>query len=85
MSLDIDVRFGESFLVVPLITIIGLLPITINSIGLREGAFVYLLGQVGVDSAESFALALLYRVGILASSLVGGVLYAAGGRNARKD
>jgi len=85
-SLRMDVRFGEIFLVVPLITIIGLVPITLNSIGLREGAFVYFFSHVGVDSAESFALALLYRVGILASSLVGGALYAAGGGDdARED
>ncbi len=85
LSLHIDVRFGEIFLVVPLITIIGLVPITINSIGLREGAFVYLFTQVGVDGAESFALALLYRVGILAPSLIGGILYAAGARAGRED
>jgi len=62
-------------LIVPVITVIGLIPVTINGIGLREGAFVFIFTQMGVTASQSLILSLLYRLGIIILSLVGGVLY----------
>ena len=75
ICLDIEFSFLPLMLIVPIIGLTGILPITINSIGLREGAFVYLFAQVGVSHSQALALALLFRLGILIASLVGGGLY----------
>jgi hypothetical protein len=74
-SLGLSVSFLHLILIVPLITILGLVPITINSIGLREGAFIYLFFQFGLSTSESFALSINYRLGILIFSLIGGLIY----------
>ncbi len=71
----IDLSFLCMIFIIPVITIIGLVPITINSIGIREGAFVFLFAQVGVSEEKSLALALLYRAGVMAPGLVGALLY----------
>jgi hypothetical protein len=36
-----------------------MLPITINGFGLREGAFVFFLGQAGYSTEQALSLALL--------------------------
>lgn len=64
-------------LIVPIILLIGVLPITISGLGIREGAFVVLLTAVGVSADQAFAVALLSRLGLLFPALIGGVLYAA--------
>jgi hypothetical protein len=66
-----------------MILLIGVIPVTINSIGLREGAFVYLFSQLGVPGAEALALALLARIGLLLPGIVGGILFGLGTRRAR--
>ena len=71
----IGVSFVELLLIVPAITIISILPVTINSIGLREGAFVFLFSHLGVSVSESLALALMFRLGMFIPSLVGGIIY----------
>lgn len=77
--MNIDLSFLCMIFIVPVITIIGLVPITINSIGIREGAFVFLFAQLGVSDEKSLALALLYRAGVMAPGLVGGLLYITSG------
>jgi hypothetical protein len=65
----------------------GLLPISINNIGVREGIFcAVLLGQVGrlnlgVEEVKNGALALglLYFGVVVASGLLGGLVYLAAG------
>jgi uncharacterized protein (TIRG00374 family) len=65
-------------LIFPAIMIISIIPITINSIGLREGAFVYFFSHMGIPSSQALVLALLYRVGVLLPSLIGGLMYMFG-------
>ena len=52
-----------------------MLPISINGIGVREGIFVFLLGQWGVDPAQALALAWLEYGIILLFGLLGGGLH----------
>ena len=75
LAVSIDLSFSQVLLIVPAVSIIGLLPFTINGIGLREGAYVVLLSQLGVSPADALAAALLYRIGVLLPSLVGGIFY----------
>lgn len=58
-------------LIVPMILLIGALPITISGLGIREGAFVVLLTAAGVSADQAFAVALLSRLGLLFPALIG--------------
>ena len=56
-------------------TVIALLPISLNGIGVYESAFVLLCSHSGIGSAEAFSVALLTRVTGTIVSSTGGVLY----------
>ena len=65
------------FLVVPIATVITMLPISINGIGLRENAFVFLLGTLGskADRPDTIALAWLAYGIIVILGLIGCIVY----------
>lgn len=73
-SLDIPISLAGVFLIVPLITLISALPISVNSLGLAEGAYVLLFTQVGIPPEECFAVALLIRFVQLLLTSLGGIL-----------
>lgn len=61
-GLGVDV--GLSFVIgaVPLVLLMARLPISIDGIGVYDGAFVLIMGFAGVSPAESFTIALMGRV-----------------------
>lgn len=63
--------------IAPIIPLISLIPISINGLGLTEGAFVLFYTQAGVLPEQALAAAVLRRVFNLLVSLVGGVYWAA--------
>lgn len=74
-SLDIQISFISIFIIAPLISLISYLPISLNSIGLTEGAYVLLFSSFGVPPAECLAVALLARILQIILSSVGGVFF----------
>ncbi len=60
---------------VPVITLISMIPISLNGMGLREYAFMSLLGAIGVAPESCMAVGLLSSAFIILSSLPGGVVY----------
>lgn len=74
--LDIDIGWQNFVYIVPLSYLAGAAPISINGLGVREGAVVLLLTQLGIDrtTAAAFALALL-AINVT-FALVGGLLFA---------
>lgn len=60
---------------VPVITLISMIPISLNGMGLREYAFMSLFGATGVAPASCIALGLLSSIVIVLSSLPGGIVY----------
>jgi glycosyltransferase 2 family protein len=55
------------------------LPLTINGLGLREGAYVWCLTAYGVSRDDATAFAFLMLGLVLATSAIGGLVYVAGG------
>jgi glycosyltransferase 2 family protein len=60
-------------------TVAATAPITINGLGFREGAWVWMLGLYGVRGDTALAYALLILGIFLATSAIGGVVYAVSG------
>lgn len=73
---------GQSFSIsalavfVPLISLAGMVPITVNGLGVREALYVLLFGQLGASRDVAVSLALLYLVVTFMASLPGGIVYA---------
>ncbi len=60
---------------VPLISLVCMLPVSVNGLGIREASYLLLFGQVGVPSYAAVSMAIAYFVVTLAASLPGGVVY----------
>lgn len=63
------------FLVTPIAELVGMLPVTLNGLGVREGALVALFGACGAPPAVAGAVALLGLVIYNGFALLGGVVY----------
>ena len=74
-SLGIHLPFQYFLLFVPLLAVIVSLPISVNGIGVREGAGVILFGLVGVDRAHAFSLQFATYLVAVAVSLLGGFVF----------
>ncbi len=73
-ALGIPVAAPYFFLFVPLLAVIVSLPISLNGIGVREGAGIVLFGLVGVGRAEAFSLQFTTYLVAVAVSLLGGLV-----------
>lgn len=73
-ALHLDVSFYELLFIMPIISLITNIPISINSWGIREGAFVLLFGQIGLSIDQAMAAALLGRALLVIASLSGAVV-----------
>ncbi len=77
-ALGIGIPLLDLAVLIPVVTLISLIPVTINGIGLREGALVALGAPLGVDPAEAVALGALYLALLLPYAIAGGVLAGVG-------
>lgn len=72
--LDINLPFSEWCWIFSAISVIVFLPVTVGGVGLREGGFVFLLGEFGVSGEKALALSLsLFALRII-GALAGGII-----------
>jgi glycosyltransferase 2 family protein len=76
-----ETSFMDLALVVPLILIVGAIPISPQGLGIQEGAFVFFLAPLGATPAQALALVLLLRVKTYLLALCGGVEVVMRGRS----
>jgi glycosyltransferase 2 family protein len=74
-GLRIHVSLFEFLVFVPVVTLISMIPVSLNGMGLREYAYVSLLGAIGVGRESSVALGLLASAFTFLSGIPGGVVY----------
>lgn len=65
----------------PVVAIAQVLPVSLNGLGVREGAFVLFLGPLGVGAGQAIAVGLLVYAMTLTVSLLGAPAFAVGGRS----
>ncbi len=64
----------------PVVAMAQVLPISLNGLGVREGAFVLFLGPLGVGAGQAIAVGLVVYALTLTVSLLGAPAFAVGGR-----
>lgn len=77
VALGLAIPVTYFFLFVPLLAVIVSLPISLNGIGVREGAGIVIFGLIGVSRAEAFTLQFATYLVALAVSLLGGLVVLA--------
>lgn len=73
LLMDLDWRYY--FIFHPLVTVLSAVPISVAGLGVREAGYVWFLQRQGVSADMAAAFGVLWFVVLLASSLVGGVVY----------
>ena len=74
-ALGAPMPFAYFVVIVPVVALVSLMPISIAALGVRELAYVYLFGLVGMPPEIALALALLIRVCGLLMLLPGAWFY----------
>jgi hypothetical protein len=78
VALGAEVPLAYYFVFVPMVSLLTLLPVSVNGMGVREGGVVLFLKQVGVDEPTALTLALLWFAVFAVVGLLGGVVYLCG-------
>ncbi|MFO1444222.1 flippase-like domain-containing protein [Bacillus sp. Bva_UNVM-123] len=70
-----DVPFYELLVYITLISIITMLPISINGLGVREASYLLFFKELGVPDGVAVSVSLLFFVLVAVSSLAGGLFW----------
>jgi uncharacterized membrane protein YbhN (UPF0104 family) len=86
LASDLHIPLGtmDAIILVPVIMLTTLLPISTAGWGMREGAAILLLGQVGMNEADAVLLSVLYGLIGLATGCFGGLLWLLSHRRSRR-
>ncbi|HET6465037.1 MAG TPA: lysylphosphatidylglycerol synthase transmembrane domain-containing protein [Nitrospiria bacterium] len=72
-AVDVVIPWESYFVFIPLVTVAGMIPVSLNGLGVREGAYVYFLAQVGVAAHQALAFAVLWLILITSLNVLGGL------------
>jgi uncharacterized membrane protein YbhN (UPF0104 family) len=77
LALNLSVPGSYYLILVPTVTLLTLVPISLNGMGVREGGMAIFLAPLGVDPGTAITLAFLWFVAFVLPSL-GGVFFYLG-------
>ena len=70
-TLGVDLSFALAAVSATIVLVATLIPVSVGGLGIREGGFVLLLGEAGIDAADATLISLLSAgVVLLASAAV---------------
>ncbi len=75
LGLGMDVPFAYYWILVPMVTLLTILPLSLNGMGVREGGTVLFLSPLGVPQETALTLAFLWFAVFGIASLMGGAVY----------
>ena len=75
-ALQFHVSWQYFFLMIPVATIVLLVPVFINGIGGRELTFILLFGKFGVSASAAIAFSWIAFGMLLVQGMIGGIVYA---------
>ena len=75
-GIGVSLGLGIWLSVVPLISLAMVLPLSINGVGVRENAYLFFFGPLGVGASRTVAFCWASLAALLVFGVVGGLLYA---------
>lgn len=75
LSMTLDISFVHYLVAVPIVWLATMLPVSINGVGVREGAFVALFATGTTGRPEALALSFIFFAQTILIAAVGGVLH----------
>lgn len=74
-ALHLDIAILDYFIFIPIVHLILLIPITINGLGLREGAYLEIFRYYGISSAAAISFSWIDMAFMLIVGILGGIIY----------
>lgn len=74
-ALHLEIALMDYFIFIPIVHLILLIPITINGLGLREGAYLEIFRYYGISSAAAISFSWIDLAFMLIVGIVGGIIY----------
>lgn len=74
-GMNISLGLIECVVLVPVVLLITAIPVSVAGWGVREGAMVFVLGQIGVPAEQAFALSVIFGLVVMLSGLPGGAFW----------
>ncbi|HEX6212436.1 MAG TPA: lysylphosphatidylglycerol synthase transmembrane domain-containing protein [Methylomirabilota bacterium] len=75
LALSLQIPLSAVAVFVPLVSLAGMIPMSVNGLGVREALYILLFGAIGISAEAAVSLALLYLAVTLVASLPGGLAY----------
>ena len=75
LSIEMNLKIVDFFWIIPIASIVLILPISVSDIGVREGILAYLLGFLGIGYSKAIAFALLFRLIHTSYNLLTGIAW----------
>jgi uncharacterized membrane protein YbhN (UPF0104 family) len=75
LGLGLHLPISVFVLIVPISGVLAAMPLTLNGLGLRETAYLFLFGMAGVSRDEAIALGLLYFLATMIGGLFGAIAF----------
>jgi len=83
LGIGLNLPLKYFFFLIPLVNIISILPFSINGLGVREFAYVYLFSLVDIPIHTALFMSLTVFFIRIVSSLPGGIVYVFRGKNGK--
>lgn len=83
VALDSDGNYAKCAVIAAVVGLVSMIPISINGIGVIEGAFAVTAAQLGFDFQEAVIVAFLLRMLVVPLSLACGLIYLIDSRGPR--
>ena len=75
LAMGVDISMLYFWIFVPITSVVTMIPISFNGLGVREMGYVALFTQTGVAQQVAFSMSLSFYAFTVISGLIGGVLY----------
>lgn len=75
LSFDIHIPWLEMLMIITLISVITMLPISVNGFGVREGCYIFFFKELGVPDEIAVTVSLMFFLLVSLSSIVGGLFW----------
>jgi uncharacterized protein (TIRG00374 family) len=79
LALNVNLSIRYYAIYTPIISVISLLPLSFNGLGVREYTYQILFGMVGISAEQSIAMALVFNLLRFGAGLLGGLVSLVGG------
>ncbi len=73
-AFNLKVSAVYCFIFIPIISALSMLPVSVNGLGLREGAYIYFFGRLGLSATQAVSASLAFFFIVTLTSLLGGAI-----------